>query len=276
MTDRRMNCYMESRPVMNPKAIEFRSIRMSTRKRIKLKKQKEAEEVELLQEQQIQQIHTQKKSKIPQQRPPSSRTRSSLRQRQTPEIIEQRIRKSGGRVPFSVSDEHDLYEFLLNQSKYLRGNKIYEQFAKQNPRHTAQSWRDHALKKYVDRPHFIKEWEKRWFPNKKKLAERDSTTCTTNNEVQVVIINKERETYNKDSSDSLDLEVDDAAAEALILRQSDVRENDCTAQSSVINKEKDECTPDLESDDAAAESLDIGSTYGSRSSRRRSYCSTLD
>ncbi|CAI2183901.1 18457_t:CDS:1 [Funneliformis geosporum] len=264
-----MNSYMESRPVVNPKAIEYSSIRMSTRKRIKLNKQKEAEEVELLsntypiesvsstdsnsdyhsdkasstndttllqsQRQQIpalqeqQQIHTQKNSKIAQQSSPR-RTRSSLRKRQIPEIIEQRIRKAGGRVPFSISDEHELYEFLLNQSKYLRGNKIYEQFAKQNPRHTAQSWRDHALEKYVDKPHFVKEWEKRWFPNKKKLVENDSTSIITNDEVQVVIINRERENYNKDSSnDILDLEVDDAAAEALILRPCILQENESTS-----------------------------------------------
>src|SRR6266540_3337947 len=161
----------ENQPFVNPKAVELRSIRMSTRKR-KLSKQKEAEEAELFSnttsvepessadsnvdyfsdkastkettplpqqlQQQIstpqeqQQKNTPKQSTTPQSQGSTRQTRSSSRQKS--EILEQRIRKAGGRIPFSISDENELYEFLLNQSKHLRGNKIYEQLAKQNPR----------------------------------------------------------------------------------------------------------------------------------------------
>ncbi len=248
----------ENQPFVNPKAVELRSIRMSTRKR-KLSKQKEAEEAELFSnttsvepessadsnvdyfsdkastkettplpqqlQQQIstpqeqQQKNTPKQSTTPQSQGSTRQTRSSSRQKS--EILEQRIRKAGGRIPFSISDENELYEFLLNQSKHLRGNKIYEQLAKQNPRHTAQSWRNHALDKYIDKPHFIEEWKRKWFPSNIRKVEKEITTNITNKETETIRTHKEKKDNNNKESINEELfdnmESDDAAAEALIL-----------------------------------------------------------
>ncbi|CAB4436337.1 unnamed protein product [Rhizophagus irregularis] len=144
-----------------------------------------------------------------------------------------------------MSDENELLEFLLNQSKHLRGNKIYEQLAKQNPRHTAQSWRDHALEKYIDKPHFVKEWEKKWLPNNDS---EETSTDITNRTVEADRTNKEKEVNNnkeqinvEGSLDFFDLESDDAAAEALILGQSTVQEKE-----RVSDEEEEEELPPLE------------------------------
>lgn len=259
----------ENRPFVNPKAVELRSTRMSTRKRMQLSKQKVVEETELNsdvstehpeattdintdssnktpnretsqhQRQQTSALQEQQQMNTPQKRQllttplqqqnqdySPQRSRSSSKS----EIMEQRIRKAGGRVPFSMSDENELFEFLLNQSKHLRGNKIYEQLAKQNPRHTAQSWRDHALEKYIDKPHFVKEWEKKWLPNNDS---EETSTDITNRTVEAARTNKEKEVNNnkeqinvEESLDFFDLESDDAAAEALILGQSTVQEKE--------------------------------------------------
>ncbi|GBC02221.1 hypothetical protein RclHR1_04500009 [Rhizophagus clarus] len=250
----------ENLPFVNPKAVELRSTRMSARKRMQLSKQKAVEETELNgdvsiehpevitdtstdssnktpnretsqhQRQQTSALREQQKMNTPQQRQllttplqqqkqdySSQRSHSSSKS----EILEQRIRKAGGRIPFSMSDENELFEFLLNQSKHLRGNKIYEQLAKQNPRHTAQSWRDHALEKYVDKPHFIKEWEKKWLPNNSR---EETTNDIKNRSIEVTKTNKEKEINSnkeqinvEESLNFFDLESDDAAAEALIL-----------------------------------------------------------
>jgi hypothetical protein len=270
----------ENRPFVNPKAVELRSTRMSARKRMQLSKQKAVEEIELNsdvfverpetttdinsnssnktpnretsqhQRQQTSALREQQQMNTPQQRQLLTtplQEYSSQRSRSSPksEILEQRIRKAGGRIPFSMSDENELFEFLLNQSKHLRGNKIYEQLAKQNPRHTAQSWRDHALEKYVDKPHFVKEWEKKWLPNS---DEEETSTYITNRTIEVAGTNKEKEVKGnkeqinmEESSDFFDLESDDAAAEALILGQYTVQEEE-----HVSEEEEEEELPPLE------------------------------
>ena len=159
----------ENRPFLNPKAVELRSTRMSSRKRLQLSKQKVAEETELNsdsstekpetstgintdsssnktpskeissqhQRQQTSALREQQQMNTPQQRQQLTTSQQQQKQIHSPqrghgsptqksEILEQRIRKAGGRIPFSLSDENELYEFLLNQSKYLRGTKIYE------------------------------------------------------------------------------------------------------------------------------------------------------
>src|SRR5205085_266611 len=35
---------------------------------------------------------------------------------------------------------------IATQTSELKGNKIYQAFAKENPRHLAQSWRDRAIR----------------------------------------------------------------------------------------------------------------------------------
>ncbi|RIA94471.1 hypothetical protein C1645_873420 [Glomus cerebriforme] len=293
----------ENRPFVNPKAVELRTTRMSSRKRIqlsKLSKQKAVEETELnsnafieqpetstdinteftdsssnktpnketsqhqrqqtsaLREQQQMNTPRQQLS-TPQQQQQQKQNYSSQR-RLSPsnsEILEQRIRKSGGRIPFSMADENELYEFLLNQSKHLRGNKIYEQLAKQNPRHTAQSWRDHAIENYLDKPHFVKEWKKRWLPNNNG---EETTTNITNRTTGVARTNKEKEVDSnkeqidgEESSDYLfDLESDDAAAEALLLGQNIAQEKE--HESEKEEEEEEEQPPiEIESEDQQSE-----------------------
>ncbi|CAB4375866.1 hypothetical protein RhiirA1_423971 [Rhizophagus irregularis] len=274
----------ENRPFVNPKAVELRSTRMSTRKRMQLSKQKVVEETELNsdvstehpeattdintdssnktpnretsqhQRQQTSTLREQQQMNTPQKRQLLTTPLQQQKQDYSPqqsrsssksEISEQRIRKAGGRIPFSMSDENELLEFLLNQSKHLRGNKIYEQLAKQNPRHTAQSWRDHALEKYIDKPHFVKEWEKKWLPNNDS---GETSTDITNKTVEADRTNKEKEVNNnkeqinvEGSLDFFDLESDDAAAEALILGQSTVQEKE-----RVSDEEEEEELPPLE------------------------------
>ncbi|KAK6434841.1 hypothetical protein LTR95_008970, partial [Oleoguttula sp. CCFEE 5521] len=55
----------------------------------------------------------------------------------------------GSRQPFTKEDDRVLKEWVMERAKLgelVKGNKIYRALAEQNPRHTAQSWRDRYVK----------------------------------------------------------------------------------------------------------------------------------
>ncbi|KAK8182140.1 Rap1 Myb domain-containing protein, partial [Phyllosticta citribraziliensis] len=60
-----------------------------------------------------------------------------------------------GRVPFSAQDDIDLYRYVTSCKRkkcHINGNEIYKEFAKQNPRHSFQSWRDRYVKHLSVKP----------------------------------------------------------------------------------------------------------------------------
>ncbi|KAK6854238.1 hypothetical protein PG995_009331 [Apiospora arundinis] len=61
----------------------------------------------------------------------------------------------GTRTPFTGEDDRILMEWVLKregQGESILGNKIYQELAKKNPRHTFQSWRDRWVKKIQFQP----------------------------------------------------------------------------------------------------------------------------
>ncbi|OBT59754.1 hypothetical protein VE04_00195 [Pseudogymnoascus sp. 24MN13] len=59
------------------------------------------------------------------------------------------------RTPFTHEDSMAISIWVAKAEKLgfaARGNEIYEQFAEKNPRHTAQSWRDHWIKQLSHQP----------------------------------------------------------------------------------------------------------------------------
>lgn len=61
-----------------------------------------------------------------------------------------------GRTPFTLEDKIQLYEFVQPYAENggsVRGNEIYKQLERVNPRHTFQAWRDHYIKQLEGRPH---------------------------------------------------------------------------------------------------------------------------
>ncbi|KAF5593378.1 uncharacterized protein FSUBG_9887 [Fusarium subglutinans] len=61
--------------------------------------------------------------------------------------------KKSTRTPFTAEDDAKLTRWALNHPTQHKGNQIWYEYEKINPRHTAQSWRDHWLKKlqFLDR-----------------------------------------------------------------------------------------------------------------------------
>ncbi|KAF5645489.1 hypothetical protein F52700_2052 [Fusarium sp. NRRL 52700] len=55
--------------------------------------------------------------------------------------------KKSTRTNFTAEDDAKLTRWALNHPTQHKGNKIWYEYEKINPRHTAQSWRDHWLKK---------------------------------------------------------------------------------------------------------------------------------
>ncbi|RGP79604.1 hypothetical protein FLONG3_2352 [Fusarium longipes] len=57
------------------------------------------------------------------------------------------------RTPFTKEDDARLAKWALEHPTEQKGNKIWEEYAQINDRHTAQSWRDHYIKKlqHLDR-----------------------------------------------------------------------------------------------------------------------------
>ncbi|EME49692.1 hypothetical protein DOTSEDRAFT_143910, partial [Dothistroma septosporum NZE10] len=59
------------------------------------------------------------------------------------------------RTPFTVQDDRDLWEFVEEAKQdgaSVKGNELYKQLEKVNPRHTFQAWRDRYIKKLLDKP----------------------------------------------------------------------------------------------------------------------------
>ncbi|KAG5748232.1 hypothetical protein H9Q69_007583 [Fusarium xylarioides] len=61
--------------------------------------------------------------------------------------------KKSTRTPFTAEDDAKLARWALNHPTQHKGNQIWYEYEKINPRHTAQSWRDHWIKKlqFLDR-----------------------------------------------------------------------------------------------------------------------------
>ncbi|KAF4423192.1 hypothetical protein FACUT_10537 [Fusarium acutatum] len=61
--------------------------------------------------------------------------------------------KKSTRTPFTAEDDAKLTRWALNHPTQHKGNQIWYEYEKINPRHTAQSWRDHWIKKlqFLDR-----------------------------------------------------------------------------------------------------------------------------
>lgn len=60
-----------------------------------------------------------------------------------------------GRIPFSVEDDTMLMEWCTRaerQGASVKGNVLFQQLEKKNPRHTYQSWRDRWVKKLINMP----------------------------------------------------------------------------------------------------------------------------
>ncbi|RBR15135.1 hypothetical protein FVER53590_03953 [Fusarium verticillioides] len=55
--------------------------------------------------------------------------------------------KKSTRTPFTAEDDAKLTRWALNHPTQHKGNQIWYEYEKINPRHTAQSWRDHWIKK---------------------------------------------------------------------------------------------------------------------------------
>lgn len=79
----------------------------------------------------------------------------------------------GGRTPFTEQDDQFLYDWVKTQEGYVgeKGNKIYEELQRANPRHTFQSWRDRWLK-YV-------KFQNRELSRNRDLLARDEAPSTT-------------------------------------------------------------------------------------------------
>ncbi|ELR05690.1 hypothetical protein VC83_01553 [Pseudogymnoascus destructans] len=59
------------------------------------------------------------------------------------------------RTPFRYEDSMAISIWVAKAERIglaVRGNEVYEQFAEKNPRHTAQSWRDHWIKQLSSKP----------------------------------------------------------------------------------------------------------------------------
>ncbi|KFY00687.1 hypothetical protein O988_03169 [Pseudogymnoascus sp. VKM F-3808] len=63
--------------------------------------------------------------------------------------------KKSTRTPFTHEDDTAISIWVAKAERLglsVKGNEIYEQFADKNPRHTAQSWRDHWIKQLSSQP----------------------------------------------------------------------------------------------------------------------------
>ncbi|KAF4547657.1 Hypothetical protein D9617_38g090970 [Elsinoe fawcettii] len=61
----------------------------------------------------------------------------------------------GTRTPFSTADDHELWNWVKRHEAIgaaVRGNEIYKELERRNPRHTFQSWRDRYIKVLINRP----------------------------------------------------------------------------------------------------------------------------
>ncbi|KAL4804509.1 Rap1 Myb domain-containing protein [Aspergillus unguis] len=62
----------------------------------------------------------------------------------------------GHRLAYTTQDDQFLYDYMQPYERSggasIRGNKIYQELAAQNPRHTYQSWRDRYLKRVRGQP----------------------------------------------------------------------------------------------------------------------------
>ncbi|KAJ3128023.1 hypothetical protein HK100_009418 [Physocladia obscura] len=50
------------------------------------------------------------------------------------------------KISFTKEDDAELIKILVQNTVHLSGNKLYQELADKNPRHTAMSWRDRAVK----------------------------------------------------------------------------------------------------------------------------------
>ncbi|OBT66920.1 hypothetical protein VE03_04197 [Pseudogymnoascus sp. 23342-1-I1] len=76
------------------------------------------------------------------------------------------------RTPFTHEESKAISIWVAKAERLglsVKGNEIYEQFAEKNPRHTAQSWRDHWIKQHSDRPRPDIDTNSTDWPVKKKV-----------------------------------------------------------------------------------------------------------
>ncbi|BCS20729.1 putative transcription factor Rap1 [Aspergillus puulaauensis] len=66
------------------------------------------------------------------------------------------IQARSHRLAYTIEDDQSIFDYVQqfekNPKASISGNKIYEEFAAQHPRHTFQSWRDRYLKRLRGRP----------------------------------------------------------------------------------------------------------------------------
>ena len=69
-------------------------------------------------------------------------------------------RQKQRRLAFTEDEDALLFQYvaeIATRTSELKGNKIYQAFAEENPRHPAQSWRDRAIRRKVgDHPNIIR------------------------------------------------------------------------------------------------------------------------